>query len=90
MGFMEGAVHTSHSFFVRLLLTAAASGLGAHAATVTASEQRVLCTAQANAPADAARGQTIFSTKSFTEPAGLTERNRRAWSDEPTGSGETP
>ena len=83
-------MHTSHSFLVRLLLTAAASGLGAHAATATASDQRVPSTAQADTPADAAREQTIFSTKSVTEPAGLTERNRRAWSDEPTDDGETP
>jgi hypothetical protein len=76
---MEGAVHTSHSFFVRLLLTSAASGFGAHAATAT--KQRVPYTVQANAPADAAYGQTILSTKSFTAPADLTERDRLAWSD---------
>lgn len=54
-------MHTSHFFYVSLLLATAALGSGAQATTAT--EQLAVYTAQASAPADAARVQKLFSTK---------------------------
>lgn len=54
-------MHKFQSFYARVLLAIAALGTGAHAATPT--EQLAVYTAQANAPADALRGQKIFTTK---------------------------
>jgi hypothetical protein len=58
---MEGIVHLLHSFSTGLCLTLAALSPLAHAATPT--EQLVGYTAQAGTPADAARGQKIFTTQ---------------------------
>jgi mono/diheme cytochrome c family protein len=58
---MEGIVHLLHSFSTRLLLAMVALSPLAYAATPT--EQLAAYTAQAGAPADAARGQKIFTTK---------------------------